>query len=281
MIRLRLPLFLLLCGLSTAQLTADDAPKFKFEKGQVLTYRIVQKTSVAETIQDETTKKLVDQKHVTQHTVERRWKVIDVDEKGVGTLEMSITAMKWELTTPEGKTETFDSAKPSDDQPEMAKLLNTTLAVLRIDPQGKLVEVKETKVGSKNRFEADPPFKILLPPAIPKKGDTWERPFAIKLDPPQGAGERYEATQKYEAVDPTNGFLTVKVTTALKDAPKEPSDQIPLLPNLVEGTVFFHAGSGRYVGARLQWRKEINGHQGDGTKYSYESLYSEDLNVAK
>jgi hypothetical protein len=48
-----------------------------------------------------------------------------------------------------------------------------------------------------------------------------------------------------------------------------------------EGTLFFHAPSGRYYGARLKTEKELKNHQGEGSKYRFVSTYVEDLVPAK
>lgn len=268
--------------LGAGVLHAEDAARFKFEKGQVLTYALVQTTKAAETTIDEKTSKPVEQEHLTRHSVTRRWKIVDVDDKGIATLEMSIVSMKWEQKQPTGETDIFDSTKPDDlNKNEMSKLIGQTLAVVRLDPTGKLVEVKESKFGSKSRFETDLPFKIVLPESGPKEGQTWDRTFTIKLDPPQGTGETYEATQRCAAKAPVNGFTTVAVSTTIKDMPTQASDQIPLLPMLMEGDIYFHAQSGRYQAARLKIKKELLNHQGEGTKYIFESTYSEDLKVEK
>jgi hypothetical protein len=273
-------LFLLL--FATGDVVADDAVRFRFNKGEVLTYTIVQTTKATETTIDPKTSKPVTQEHVTRHTVVRKWKVVDFDIKGIATLEMSIAAMKWEQNLPNGETDVFDSSKPDDlNKNEMAKLIGPVLAVVRINPLGQLIEVRESKFGSKSRFEADLPFKIVLPPSEFKEGKTWDRTYTIKLDPPQGTGETYEATQKYTVKAPMNGFATIALNTTIKDVPAQVSDQIPLLPMLMDGEVYFHAATGRYQAARLKIKKELLKHQGEGTKYVFESMYSEDLKMEK
>lgn len=261
---------------------ADEKVRFKFAKGDVLTYGVIQTTKAVETTIDEKTNKPMESENLTRHSVVRKWKVADVDNEGVATLEMSIVSMKWEQKLPNGETDVFDSAKPDDlNKNEMARLVGPTLAVVRVDAAGKLIEVKESKFGSKSRFEVDLPLKLVLPPSGPKEGQTWNRTFTIKLDPPQGTGETYEATQTYTAKPSVNGFTTIGVTTSIKDMPTQASDQIPLLPMLMEGDIFFHGPTGQYFAARLKIKKELVNHQGQGTKYVFESTYSEDLKVEK
>ena len=204
-----------------------------------------------------------------------------MDAKGVATVEMSIVSMRWERKA--GKEEdVFDSSKPDDlNKSEMAKHVGPVLAVLRIDPRGNVVEVKESKVGPATRFAADLPFKLVLPDAEPKVGESWDRSYTIQLDPPLGTGEKYAAVQKYTCQEPKGGFLTVGLTTQVKDPPAQAADQIPLLPLTQDGTLFFHAPSGRYYGARFKVERELKNHQGEGSSYKFTSTYVEDLVPAK
>jgi hypothetical protein len=271
-----------LLGLLAVSSASAQPARFKFEKGQVLTYHIVQTTKATETTIDEKTSKPVTHEHATKHTADRRWKVVDIDAKGIATLDMTITAMRWEQKLPNGETDVFDSAKPDDlNKSEMAKLIGPVLAVVRVDPTGKLVEVKESKFGSSSRFATDLPFKVILPPSGPKEGQTWDRVFTVKLDPPHGTGEIYEALQKYTAKPTVNGFAVINVATTINEMPAQVSDQIPLLPMLLEGDVYFHEGTGTYRAARLRIKKELLNHQGEGTKYVFESAYAEDWKVEK
>jgi len=264
---------LLVAGSSMA-----EPARFKFTAGQNLTYTVVQTTKATETLIDEKTSKPVDQENLTKHTVVRRWKVADVDDKGIATLQMTILSLKWERTLPDGKLDAFDSSKPDDlNKTEMAKLIGPVLAVLRVDATGKVVEVKQGGQGSPNRFLIELPFKIVLPESGPKEGQTWDRAFTIKLDPPHGTGETYEATQKYTAKAPVNSFTTIGLSTTIKELPSTVADQIPLLPMMLEGDVYFQESTGKYYAARLKLKKELLNHAGEGTKYVFESVYIEDL----
>ena len=258
-----------------------EAPRFKFEKGETLTYHIVQTTAINETVLEEKTDKPIESATTTKVDLIRKWKVVDVDDKGTATLEMTIASMRLERKN--GKDEdVFDSTKPDDlNKNEMAKHIGPVLAVLRIDAKGKLVEVKESKVGPANRFISDLPFKLTLPDKEPKTGDEWDRTYTIQLDPPLGTGEKYTSTQKYSFQEPKSGLLTIGLTTSIKDYPAQAFDQIPLLPSMSEGTLYFYASTGRYYAARLKTQKELKNHQGEGSSYSYTSTYVEDLVTEK
>src|SRR5262245_60842248 len=68
---------------------APAAPRFKWQQGQTLTYRVIQQTVVQETVLDEKTEKPVTSEARTSLTLVRKWTVKDVDKNGVATLEMS------------------------------------------------------------------------------------------------------------------------------------------------------------------------------------------------
>jgi hypothetical protein len=254
---------------------AQPAPRFKWQQGQALTYRVIQQTVVQETTMDEKTNKPVTGEARTSLVLVRKWTVKEVDKLGVATLEMSISEMKNEFRQPDGTTVTRDSTKPEDAK-AMAAFLNTPIVTVRIDPQGKLVEVKDAKGGSAARLQAELPFRLVLPDALPESGKAWERPFAMKLDPPHGTGESYDFTQKYTSKGAKDGLLVVGVETALKAPPKTASEQVPLIPMLWTGDVYFNTTAGKYHAARLKVKTELANHQGEGTRFVYESTYAED-----
>src|SRR5207244_12783112 len=71
--------------------------RFHWTKGQVLTYRVEHASTATEVAGGQTngfSSKLV---------LTKRWQVKDVDADGVATLEMSMTAMRHEITPPDGK----------------------------------------------------------------------------------------------------------------------------------------------------------------------------------
>ncbi|HEY8505200.1 MAG TPA: hypothetical protein VIL46_11505, partial [Gemmataceae bacterium] len=199
------------------------------------------------------------------------------------TLQLVVPALRMETTLPGLDPIVFDSGNPDRSDPtlraEMSKYLGKPVAEVRIDPKGKLVEVKESRFGPANRFEADLPFKLTLPETAPAAGQGWSRTYRVKLDPPQGAGESYEAAQHYSLKGESDGLMVVAMRTELKSLPPAVIEQIPLLPLLPEGEVYFNPKTGRYHGAKLRVEKELVNHQGEGSRYLYQSSYVEGLVV--
>jgi hypothetical protein len=264
---------------------ADPQPmRFKFQPGQVLTYSVKQQTTVTETAHDEVAKDLRTGTTVTKLALTRRWEVKAVDAAGVTTLEMSITALRQEIARPgpadkDGMptvdTLVIDSATPEGQQ-QTAEYLNKPIVTVKLDPRGRLVEAKAV-AGTTDRLAAELPFRLTLPETPLAVGATWDRPFVIKLDPPLGTGETHDAIQTYTLKSLTGGVATITVASALNATPKDPAQLPPLTPLLWEGEVSYDPANGRYTGAKLSVKREVPNHQGEGTKFVYESAYTETL----
>jgi hypothetical protein len=249
--------------------------RFKWQAGQTQSYKVTQQTVIQETTLDEKTEKPVVSEARTNLALTRKWTVKEVDPMGVATLEMQITAVRNEFKKPDGTTDLRDSTNPEQAK-EMAEYLNKPVVVVRVDGQGKLIEVKEAKSGSAARLHAELPFRLLLPDAGPAAGQAWERTFSYKLDPPAGAGETFEFLQKYTCKDVKDGLASIGVQTSLKMPPKTAGEQVPLVPMLWTGDVYFNALAGKYHAARLTAKAELTNHLGEGTKFVYQSTYNED-----
>jgi hypothetical protein len=252
--------------------SARSAPwRFQWQKGQALVYRVEQTTKVAETAAGskvETASKLNLAKH---------WEIQDVDAEGIATVRLVLSAMRYEQTRPNGEVLTFDSANPAKSTPElresMFKYIGRTLALLRVDGQGKVVEVLE---GEGAKYESDPPFILRLPPQDVQAGQSWKRAYHVTLDPPLGTGEKIAGTQLYQVQKLADNRATIHLSTELQ-MPKNAAEQPPLLQKLPEGDIVFDIRSGRLLGVRLQIDKTVQGHQGDGSSYRFSSVYSEEL----
>lgn len=262
-----------LAGLVLAPLVAGQTPaRLRWQAGQVLNYQVNHDTRATQVVEGRT----FETKSQLQLT--KSWRVVAVDKGGVATLQLSLTAMRMEVTGPSGEVMKFDSADPKAGTPEMreqlTKYISSPLAVLRVDGQGKVVEVKESK-GPAKRYESELPFGILLPAEALRSGLAWERAYEVKLEPPAGTGEKYAAVQKYACKGFSGNTAMVSVTTQLKAPPAAPADLIPLLEFLPEGEIAYDTQAGRLKSAALKIDKELKGHQGEGSSYHFQSQYTE------
>jgi hypothetical protein len=253
------------------------AARFHWQAGQVHTYRIAQTTQASEEVPATSETPAQNSETATQLNLVKRWQVASVDAQGVATLHMSLAALQITTRKPDGGTIAFDSARtdnPPEMHAEMSKYLNTVLAIVRLDGQGKLVEIKESKFGPASRFECELPFRVTLPDGALPQGGTWERTYTVKLDPPQGTGEKYEGKQSYTCSALTGTQATVSYTTSVV-GPQSLAEQVPLLPLLAAGEVVFDTQTGCMMSATLSVDKELKEHNGPGSVYRYRSTYSE------
>ena len=261
-----------LCGvLMLASLASAEAPRFRWQTGQVLVYRTEHNT-VASYV-------MGDNKSETKTRVQstKRWQVIGVDNAGVATLQMSLQALFFVTTPPSGEPLVFDSAHLDKCTPELRKqyenYIGLPLVVLRIDGRGKVIEVKEARPGySAAKYESDPPFKLLLP-AEPLKADLgWEHAYQITLEPPLGTGEKYPAARRYVCKGIAGNLATVSLTSEVKGTPAAQEDQVPLWQMQPQGELVFDVQAGRLQKATLRIDKEAK-IEGGNTRF--QSVYSE------
>jgi hypothetical protein len=263
-----------LVAASAAQAQAP-AP-LRWQAGQVLVYRAEHSTYAAEAVGDgksETKSRLV---------VTKRWQVLAVDPAGVATLQFSLGSLLSEITRPDGEVLRFDSADPDKSTPALREqckqYVGVPLAVLRVDGQGKVLEVKEARpgFGSAAKYENDPPFKVWLPAGPLAPGATWERPYQLALEPPLGTGEKYAAVQRFTCKAVAGGVATLALTTEVKSPPAAVADQVPVWQNQPDGEIVLDLNAGRLKSAVLQINKEARGQQGDNSTALFRSTYKEE-----
>jgi hypothetical protein len=256
-------------ALSASTATAQPAWQFRFQKGQDLVYRVRHQTAVTEIVQGSASES------ASTLDVVKRWKFTDVDAAGTATMDLSIERMRNEQKRPGGEVLLFDSANLDKSTPElkgMAKFLGTTIASIRVDKHGRVVEVK---AGPKAKYEAEPPFVVVLPEAQAAAGQSWSRPFTISLDPPLGTGEKHEAEQVSACSKIEVGKATLTVTTKLKAAPESPQELVPLVQKLLQGQVVIDLTAGRIESVQLAVDRTVEHHQGTGSSYRFRTTYAE------
>ncbi|MBI3823210.1 MAG: hypothetical protein HY289_11105 [Planctomycetes bacterium] len=243
--------------------------QFRWQKGLVLTYKIKHTTSVVEVVDKATNTSS------SNLDLVNRWHVTGIDAEGVATLSMTLVSMRNEQKRANGETLLFDSENPDKSTPElhkqMTKFIGSTLAIVRMDKFGRVLEVKQ---GSAATYETEPPFLVVFPDAKAAVGQAWRRPFNLVLDPPFGAGEKYEAHQRYECKKLEAGKATLSVATKFATAPDNMRDRIPLMQKEVQGELIFDVDGGRLISAQMSIDKTVEDHQGKGSSYQFKSQYS-------
>jgi hypothetical protein len=264
-------LFSALVATTTATAQTPDW-RFRWQKDQVLHYRVEHTTQVAEV----NAGSKVETKSKVQ--LMKRWQVLAVDDQGTATLQMSIVAMHNEQTRPDGEVLVYDSREPQKSTPalrdQLEKFVNQPLAVLRVDAFGKVVEVTK---GPANRYESELPFGLTLPATAVTAGQAWARDYHITLDPPLGTGTKYAAWQKFTCAKVADGLATFNMETGLVKSPENKLEYLPLVQKQPQGEVVFDVQRGRLHLVRLVIDRQILEHQGPGSSYRFQSTYTEQV----
>ncbi len=243
--------------------------QFRWPQGRSLKYRVDHHTTVTETVEGKR------HETVSKLALVKRWDVTAADAEGTGTLKLAVTAMRQEQTRPDGEKLVFDSGAIDKSSPElreqMSKFIGQTLAVVRVDRFGKVVEVQQ---GGANRYDSELPFALRLPGQVVKAGQVWTRRYEVSLDPPHGTGEKFDASQRYELVKVDGGLATLRMTTHIK-MPDSKIDQIPLLQKQPEGEIVFHVQAGRLESVAFRIDRELQGFEGQASSYRLVSVYQE------
>ena len=99
----------------------------------------------------------------------------------------------------------------------------------------------------------------------------------MKLDPPLGTGESYDFVQKYSARPRSRWAADVAmVETTLKAPPKALAERVPLVPMLWTGERVLQHPRRQIPRGPVEGESGTAEHQGEGTKFEYESIYTED-----
>jgi hypothetical protein len=246
---------------------AQTAPRLRWSAGQVLLYRVELNAATTDEVGE------TKSETKTALTVTKRWQVKSVDAAGVATLQLSLTAMHQKRTTSTGDVLEYDSANPDKSTPQLkaalAKYVGTPLATIRVDAQGRVVEVKESKSPASS-YENELPFVLVLPAAF-EAGKGWERAYQITLPPPLGTGEKYDAVQRCTCKSVTAERATVTLSTHLKAPPKAAADAIPLWQMMPAGEATIDLKNGRLHAAKLEVNQELKDHQGKGSVCRFKS----------
>lgn len=265
----------LLGVLILATVASAQGPRWRWKSGQELTYRVEQFTQASDTSNGSTAETS------NQLVLTRRWQVVDVDSAGVATIHLKLLSLKSEITTPGGEVLRYDSSNLDKSTPQMreqmARYVGPTIAVLRIDSLGKVVEAKDLGFGAASQYENNLPFHGVLPEGKPEFGTAWERNYQITLVPPQGTGDKFAAVQRYVCKEVSGDLLRVSLSTELKAQPPALADRVPLLQLQPEGEFVFDVKAGRMKSASTKIDKLLQGHQGEGSSHRFQSTYKEEL----
>ncbi len=217
-------------GTSTFALQGQEAfGTFTWQKGQSFRYQVEHKTTASDK-QGATTSEVK-----TELNLLKEWKVLTVDSDGTAQIQLKLLALKSVTKKPDGELITFDSAKPEAStaqlRDQMSKFVGDPVALLLIDKNGKVKEVRENRFGSPKRFDSDPPMALIFGKGPIVLGTQWERPVTIASDPTvaPSEGNGWQAIVHSECITASKTTRTIKTEGIWTTEPKAAEAKIGLL----------------------------------------------------
>jgi hypothetical protein len=248
---------------------------FKFKEGVPLIYQTSHTTKVDVVTPKESNSSLALVKQ------RKRWDVKKVDSLGVATLELSIEALAIEQSDPSGESIKYDSTDLSKSDSALAEQLkNVTgrpIMQVELDSDGTIKAYKH--LTQRNDVLRELPFQVTVPAdRLPTVGSTWRRDFPITIEPPLASPPRtLRGVQNCNVVESNSNKLVIEVENKLIDEVKEPKLMVPVVQFLPKGTVVLDPKAGRLISANMKTEQVVNNFQGEGSKYTFNSTYTEEL----
>ncbi|MCS7015419.1 MAG: hypothetical protein RMJ19_02835 [Gemmatales bacterium] len=254
---------------------AQEPPRFRLRTGEVLQYRVQQKTRVSQSLEGES----ASFESVTE--LVKRWQVLQAEADGSMIVQLTIPEIKLMQRLPNGQNIMYDSSKPDESHPalrqQMEQFLGKPTVKLKLDARGQVLEAQALLAVPVGHFAQEPPFAIVLPQDAWRPQLRWTRPYTLVLEPPLGTGEKYHAEQQLELRSWNDQQAEIAWLTDIKNPPATASEKIPLLQKITRGVAVFDQVNRRVTLVRIEAGGTVEGHEGPRSKYEFFSEYVERL----
>ncbi|HEX3999785.1 MAG TPA: hypothetical protein VHX65_14640 [Pirellulales bacterium] len=246
--------------------------RYKLHSGEELRTRVSQLATIETTISGSTQSTQM----ISLST--KLWRVKNVDAAGNITFEHSVETvdMRNEMS---GRQEIRYNSQTDKKAPpgyeDVAKSLNTTLAVVTIDPAGTVLSREE-----KHRPAIDASGSVLVVP-LPKQpaaiGCVWTLPNEVTVPLEDGTVKKIETRLRYELEEVKDGIATISVETQILTPVDNPKVRAQLIQRLWSGQIRFDIDAGRMVGQRTDLDERVLSFSGPESAMHYVARFTEEL----
>lgn len=204
----------------TAILCAQDAPskaqayllRYKWVKGQTLTWDVVHRNRTTTTITD--TRESVD----TYSHSDKVWKIEDVDENGAATVTNSVPWADMREKTGDKPIRVYDSRLdtiPPDGFETVPESLNRPLARIKLDTRGNMLERTELRPTTIIQQANTAYVCFPLPEKAIPVGYSWTHQYPVYVPQETGNLQRVEMLQKYTLESVENDMAVITYSTRI------------------------------------------------------------------
>lgn len=275
---MRAPL-LCLALLSAAAALAADAPKhtlrYKFKSGEAVRWQVHHQVDVEASVAGTT-----QSTHSESDSI-KLWRVTTVAADGTATFENLVESVDMRQKF-SGRMEVRYNSKTDKEPPTgfetVAKSVGVPLAVITLDPRGKVV--RREKPGQKSETKSPDAEGLLAVPfpeeAVPV-GHTWNRPVDLDLPGPSQTIRKVKTQQTFKLASVKDNLAAIEISTQVLTPIHEPEVEAQLVQTHAEGKMVFDIQAGRVVEQQLAVDKQVVGFRGQASSLHYKSEFREKL----
>lgn len=246
--------------------------RYKLRQGEQIRTRVSQLATIETTISgsSQTTQMI--------SLSTKLWRIKSVDAAGKITFEHLVedVDMRNEMS---GRQEVRYNSQTDKKAPpgyeDVAKSLNTPLAVVTIDASGNVVSRDE-----KHRPAIDASGSVLVMP-LPKEavaiGYVWNLPGEVTVPLEDGSVKTIQTRQRYDLEEVKDGIATISVETQILTPVSNPKIRAQLIQRLWKGHIRFDIDAGRMVGQRTDLDERVLGFSGPESSMHYVARFTEEL----
>lgn len=273
-------LFLITFGLlvfSPTSVLADEPPadkhllQYNFKIGEVIRYRVRHATEIRTTIEETT------QEAESSSESVKAWKVTDVLPNGEMQFVHVVESVRMVNTVPNRGTTRYDSE--ADKTPpvgfeQAARAVGVPLSVIRITPEGEIVEREEKHPQPPN--SEDMPITLQLPSAPIAVGEQWDFTYEVDAERKSKAKLKVRTRRVCTLKKVEAGIATINVEYQIL-TPVSAYVESQLIQKLTKGTVRFDIDAGRTVSQRHDADRRVIGFSGKASSMHFVSRLEERL----
>ena len=275
--------FICLIGLLTpsGMLNAQDEPQVD-EQPQLLRYKF----SPGETISAEVSHRAITETTIngtTQHIETatdsiKSWKITNVDQDGLATLEHLVDHVKMMTRTSGVESVRWDSDSqeaPPEGYEGVQLGLGKPLSELTIDSCGRIMK-------RKNFFPTPPSntgdlMVVPLPDSPVTTGTSWTVPDTIIIELPGGARKSVRTRLRYQVTKLEDDRASIKVDTTVLTPIHDTQTESRLLERIWSGQIIFDIDRGCVIERSVRVDRRVVGFHGPASSIRYKASREEQL----
>ena len=275
--------FICVAGLLTycGMLNAQDKPqvdvqpqllRYKFSPGEKISAEVSHRAITETTINGTT-------QHIETATDSiKSWKITDVDQDGLATLEHLVDHVKMMTRTSGVESVRWDSDSqeaPPEGYEGVQLGLGKPLSELTIDSCGRIMK-------RKNFFPTPPSntgdlMVVPLPDSPVTTGTSWAVPDTIIIELPGGARKSVRTRLRYQVTKLEDDRASIKVDTTVLTPIHDTQTESRLLERIWSGQIIFDIDRGCVIERSVRVDRRVVGFHGPASSIRYKASREEQL----